>query len=176
MLCQLSANTLQINCKKLLRLVKPPSIQSGPLTTSRLTEWVREPDHYFLYYPPVHPNISECQGLSCPLVVFEWWLRCLFCDNIWFSTLVMFFCFWRWRHLFTCPILAAGIVVNKVTLRDGLHQEWFHGNRLGQRSHYFLLLLRTNSFVVLREQRQSVNYVKAAWLYLEICDGRHFLL
>ena len=88
------------------------------------------------------------------------------------DTLVMFFCFLKWRHLFTCPILAAGIFVNKVALRDSLHQEGFHGNRLGQRSHYFLLLLRKNSFVALWEQRRSANYVKA-WLYLEIFDGWH---
>ena len=121
-----------------------------------------------LYYPPVHPKISECQGLICPLVMFEKWLRCfLWWHLVWCLRDV--FCFCRWRHIFTCTILAAGIVVNKVALRDGLHQEWLHGNRLGQRSHYFLL--RTNSSVALREQRRSANYVRAAWLYLEICDG-----
>ena len=107
-----------------------------------------------LYYPPVHPKISECQGLICPLVMFEKWLRCfLWWHLVWCLRDV--FCFCRWRHIFTCTILAAGIVVNKVALRDGLHQEWLHGNRLGQRSHYFLL--RTNSSVALREQKPTMS-------------------
>ena len=44
----------------------------------------------YIYYPPVHPKISECQGLSCPLVMCS---KVCFCDNIWFGTLVMFFVF-----------------------------------------------------------------------------------
>ena len=88
--------------------------------------------------------------------MFEKWLRCfLWWHLVWCLRDV--FCFCRWRHIFTCTILAAGIVVNKVALRDGLHQEWLHGNRLGQRSHYFLLLLTTNSSVALREQKPTMS-------------------
>ena len=78
---------MHMNCKKLF---KPPSIQSGSPATLLLPECVREPDYYFLYYPPVHPKISEFQSLSCPLVICS--DKGVFLNNIWYPCDVFCFC------------------------------------------------------------------------------------